>query len=79
MHFMDKDADPNADVPLHGCRMEIKLGLVCKAFANLCTICLSFHYKYPFGNLIHLPRQMWPDWGLAERAVFRVKQKAQVF
>lgn len=40
---MDKDADPNVDTLLHGCRIEIKLGLVCKAFSNLCIICLLFN------------------------------------
>jgi len=43
MHLADKDADLNADTSLHGCRLEIKPGLVSEAFANLCTICLSFH------------------------------------
>lgn len=64
---------------LHGRRMEIKLGVVCEAFASLCSASLSFHCKYPFWNLKCLSRQMWPDWGLAERAVFRIQQKVQVF
>lgn len=79
MRFRDKDADPNAATSLHGCRMEIKPGLVCEAFANLCAICLLFHWKYPFWYLKQLPRQMWPDWGLAECAGFRIQQKVQVF
>lgn len=51
---MDKDADPNLDTLLHGCRIEIKLRLVCKAYVYLCIICLLFHRKYPFWNLKQL-------------------------
>lgn len=77
--FMDKDVNANADTSLHGCRMEIKPGMVCKAYAHPCTVCLSFHWKHPYWNLKHLPSQMWSDWHLALCDVFRIQQKVQVF